>query len=221
MTRLLILVEGQSEEIFAKQTLTPYLAERDVYLERPIVLWTKRIFSGGGHRGGALSWSQIQKNLLPLLKDSDAWVTTLLDFYGLPNDVPGYKVAYTLERPRNRVIELQKNLFDEFNHPRFIPFFALHELEAWIFCDPETVSIHFDQASLAVDMQEAVVQAGGPELINHGKATHPKARLKSMVPEYKETSDGSTLLRKIGIPTIRASCPHFSAWLSQLEALAK
>ena len=26
MTRLLILVEGQSEEIFVKQTLTPYLA---------------------------------------------------------------------------------------------------------------------------------------------------------------------------------------------------
>jgi len=144
----------------------------------------------------------------------------VLDFYGLPDDVPGYKAAYALGHPCDKVIELHKNLSDELNHPKFIPFFALHELEAWIFCDPEVVATHFNHANLAADMQRAVAQAGGPELINHGKTTHPKARLKSMVPGYKETSDGSTLLGKIGIPAIRASCPHFSAWLSQLEALA-
>ena len=38
MTRLLMLVEGQSEEIFVKQTLAPFLAEKGVHVESPIVL---------------------------------------------------------------------------------------------------------------------------------------------------------------------------------------
>jgi len=52
MTRLLMLVEGQSEEIFVKQTLTPHLADHGVFVQ-PIVLWTKRLGSGGGYRGGS------------------------------------------------------------------------------------------------------------------------------------------------------------------------
>lgn len=37
MTRLLMLVEGQSEEIFVKQTLAPHLADHGVFVQ-PIVL---------------------------------------------------------------------------------------------------------------------------------------------------------------------------------------
>lgn len=32
-------------------------------------------------------------------------------------------------------------------------------------------------------------------------------------------SDGPTLTEKIGIPAIRAACPHLAAWLARLEAL--
>ena len=92
MTRLLMLVEGQSEEIFVKQTLAPHLADHGVFVQ-PIVLWTKRLGSGGGYRGGVSNWGQIQRSLLPLTYDTDAWITTLLDFYGLPEDVPGYQEA--------------------------------------------------------------------------------------------------------------------------------
>lgn len=63
MKRLLMLVEGQSEEVFVKQTLTPYLAELGVYVQSPIVLWTKRMPGVGGFRGGVSSWNQIRKNL--------------------------------------------------------------------------------------------------------------------------------------------------------------
>ena len=87
MTRLLMLVEGQSEEIFVKQTLTPHLADHGVFVQ-PIVLWTKRLGAGGGYRGGVSNWNQIKRSLLPLTFDTDAWITTLLDFYGLPEDVP-------------------------------------------------------------------------------------------------------------------------------------
>lgn len=221
MTRLLMLVEGQSEEIFVNRTLKPYLAERGVYIEGPIVLWTKRLPSGGGFRGGVSSWKKIQDSLLPLTRDGNAWVTTLLDFYGLPEDVPGYLKARGPGNPREKVTELQAKLVAEINHPRFIPFLALHEFEAWVFCAPEVVAAHFDRANLAEKVQQAIAHAGEPEFINHGETTHPKARLKAMATGYKETSDGPTLMGKIGIPAIRAACPHFAAWLDQLEALAQ
>jgi Domain of unknown function (DUF4276) len=220
MTRLLMLVEGQSEEIFVNRTLRPYLEERGVYVQPPIVLWTKRNPAGGGFRGGVSNWNQICKSLLPLLRDSNAWVTTLLDFYGLPEDAPGYANAHGAGEPSALVMALQEHISAALGHARFIPFLALHEFEAWVFCSPDAVAAHFDSAPLAGKVKQAVAGAGGPESINHGEGTHPKARLKMLVPAYKETSDGPTLLYKIGIPAIAAACPHFAHWLARLEALA-
>jgi hypothetical protein len=221
MTRLLMVVEGQSEEIFVKQTLTPYLKERGVFVQPPIVLWTKRISSGGGFRGGVSNWNQIRKNLMPLTYDTDAWVTTLLDFYGLPEDFPGYQEAHEPGDPRMHVVALQDRLAAEIGHPRLIPFFALHEFESWIFCSPDVVADHFGNTGLATKVRKAVEHAGEPELINHGKETHPKARLQGMGTGYKETSDGPTLIQKIGIPAIINACPHFASWLSRLEAIGQ
>ena len=221
MTRLLMLVEGQSEEIFVKQTLTPYLAERGVYVQPPIVLWTKRTPGGGGFRGSVSNWSQIRRNLTPLIYDTDAWVTTLLDFYGLPDDFPGYLEACGPGERRVQVAMLQEKFAAEVKHPKFIPFFAMHEFEAWLFCSPDVVAEHFGNAGLAGKIRSAVQHAGEPELINHGEKTHPKARLHGMGVGYKETSDGPTLMKKIGIPVIRDACTHFAAWLARLEALGQ
>jgi hypothetical protein len=218
MTRLLMLVEGQSEEIFVKQTLAPHLLQHGVFVQ-PIVLWTKRLASGGGYRGGVSSWNQIRRSLLPLTSDTDAWVTTLLDFYGLPEDMPGYQDALLPGNPRERVTGLETRLAAEINHQRFIPFLALHEFEAWVFCNATVLASHFDRSDLADKVTQAVAYAGEPELINHGKNTHPKARLQGMATGYKETSDGPTLMGKIGIQAIRAACPHFAEWLVRLERL--
>jgi hypothetical protein len=216
-----MLVEGQSEEIFVKRTLTPYLAQHSVFVESPIVLWTKRLPSGGGFRGGVSNWNQIRRNLLSLTRDGDAWVSTLLDFYGLPEDFPGLSEALGAGDPRGKVMALQERFAAALNHQRFIPFLALHEFEAWLFSAPNTVEEHFGKTQLADRLQTVVQQAGGPELINHGPDTHPKARLHSLAGGYKETSDGPTLLEKIGIATVRAACPHFDGWLHQLEDLGK
>jgi hypothetical protein len=91
------------------------------------------------------------------------------------------------------------------------------------------VAEHFGYAGLANTMQAAVLEAGGPEQINHGKNTHPKARLAGLVNSckesktafYKPASDGSTLMEKIGIEKVRAACPHFDSWLKKLEALGE
>jgi hypothetical protein len=219
MTRLHIVVEGQSEEIFVKQTLTPYLAECGVFVASPVVVWTKRLPMGGGFRGGVSRWNQVRNSLLPLTHDSNAWVTTLFDFYGLPDDFPGYQDVLKSGTPHDQVVALEERFSSEIADPRFIPFFALHEFEAWLFTAPNVVAEHFGDVELAKELQKVVSRAGEPELINHGKDTHPKARLQGLSIGYGEASDGPALLEKIGIPTIRNACPHFASWLSRLETL--
>jgi hypothetical protein len=218
MTRLLMLVEGQSEELFVKSTLASHLAQYGVHAQ-PIVLWTKRLSGGSGFRGGVSSWKQIRESLLPLTRDSNAWVSTLLDFYGLPEDFPGLSEAASPGNPCEKVTALQERFAVEIGHQRFIPFFALHEFEAWLFSAPDDAEAYFGKAQLAAQLQTVVRQAGTPELINHGPDTHPKARLRDLTGDYRETRDSPALLEKIGIETIRRTCPHFDSWLRRLEAL--
>ncbi|GHT92537.1 hypothetical protein FACS1894116_02890 [Betaproteobacteria bacterium] len=216
MTRLLMLVEGQSENFFVKRTLAPHLESHGVYVQSSVV-WTKRLPGGGGFRGGVSGWNQILKSLRHLTHDGNAWVSTLLDFYGLPEDFPGLREARGVGAAHDRVATLEARFKAELKYQRFIPFLALHEFEAWLFSAPETVEAHFGQATLADKLRSA----GAPELINHGVTTHPKARLRSLVSRYEETSDGPTLLEKIGIETVRKACPHFDGWLKRLEDLPR
>lgn len=125
-----MLVEGQSEEIFVNRVLAPHLAGYCVYV-RPTILYTKRIASGCGYRGGVSSWKKIFNDLRVLGHDKSAWVTTLLDFYGLPDDFPGFqKVVSEPGQAYDRVIAMQDHFAVAVNQRRFIPFLALHEFEA-------------------------------------------------------------------------------------------
>jgi hypothetical protein len=222
MIRLLVLVEGDSEELFVKNMLSPHLAHWGVFARATGVV-SKRLASGQKLTGGNL-WPNVQSSLVPLLADSAAWVTTVLDFYGLPDDFPG--VSHTrvnsFATARDRALAVEGALFDVFakGEParRFIPFVALHEFEAWYFADPQRVADHFGQPRVAELMQQANASAGGPEGINHGKDTHPSQRLESYRMRFRKTS-AVAVLQDIGLPAIRAACPHFNAWLLRLESL--
>jgi hypothetical protein len=219
MTRLLVVVEGQSEEVFVNRTLTPHLAAHGVFVAKPILIWTKRLARGGGYRGGVSGYQQIRSSLNPLLRDNAAWVTTLIDYYALPADFPGFAATSSVGAPKARVAAISQAFAEDVAHPRFLPFLALHELEAWLFSSPQSVADHFSNRGLVSRMQKMVATAGEVELIDGEPATHPKARMRKLIPTYKEVADGATILGKIGIEPIRTACPHFAQWLLQLEAL--
>lgn len=221
MTRLLILAEGQSEEIFAKRTLIPYLSDFGVFAS-VTVLRTKRIMSGGGFKGGVSSYAQIRKNVVELLGDKNAYVTTLLDYYGLPEGFPSRQETLAISGllARQKVERLQNAFAEDIAHPqRFIPFLALHEFEAWLFCKPEVVAEHFGRPTLVAGLQAILNQAGAPEDINHDPKTHPSAQIEKLIPSFKKTSDGPSLIEKTSLSVIRSACPHFDAWLTCLESL--
>ncbi|OGT87972.1 MAG: hypothetical protein A2286_09290 [Gammaproteobacteria bacterium RIFOXYA12_FULL_61_12] len=216
MTRLLILAEGDTEELFVREILAPHLAKFEVYATATGVV-SKRLASGKKITGGNL-WGNVRNSLKPLLQDSDAWVTTLLDYYGLPDDFPGVSAGDNTVAHLNT---MEQALSEAVNHPpRFIPFLVLHEFEAWYFASPNQVAAYYGQPNIARLMQEASDGVGGPEAINHGKETHPSKRLEGYGVGFRKTT-AVALLKEIGIPVIRAACPHFAAWLDRLEALAQ
>lgn len=218
MTRLLVLVEGDSEELFVRNILAPHLERFGVYARATGVV-SKRLASGMKFTGGN-RWSNVQLSLRPLLADTNAWVTTLLDFYGLPDDFPGVSNASTSPgAARDRVQTVETAISEAMGKPqRFIPFIAKHEFEAWYFASPSKVAGYFGKGDVREAMEHACQEASGPENINHGKETHPSKRLEGYGMGFRKTS-AVAVLEDIGLDTIRATCPHFNAWLAHLEKL--
>lgn len=60
--------------------------------------------------------------------------------------------------------------------------------------------------------------AGGPEEVNDGVDTAPSKRLLKAYPRYLKSAYGPRVITDVGLPTIRAACPHADSWLTELEA---
>lgn len=217
MKRLLVLVEGQTEEVFVNHVLAPHLLQHEV-VAIPTILETRHLPGRARDKGGVSSWSKTRKDILMRLADTDAVTTTILDFYGLPDDFPGGGLSRT-NSPVNDVLAVEAAMAAEFQNPRFLPFLALHEFEAWVFSSPDAVATHFGRPVLRAKLEEVAGSFTSVEHINHGPETHPSKRLETMIPEYKKRSDGPTILAAVGVPAIRVCCPHFHDWLNRLEAL--
>jgi hypothetical protein len=89
----------------------------------PIVIRTSK-----QGQGGAVSYGKIKRQIENKCKeDQSAWITTLLDFYGLPSDFPGMKTSQnnSLEKVRMILSEFKRDI-DQLN---FIPNLVLHEFE--------------------------------------------------------------------------------------------
>jgi len=217
MKRVLLLAEGPSEETFVKRILAPHLEQHNVYIT-PKILVTKKNMAGRAFKGGVTSYGKIKNDISNLLQDTNATVTTLLDYYGLPDDFPGADSSKKLPAQK-RVSYLQDHFKQDIGSQRLIPFLALHEFEAWIFCCSDTVSNHFNDASLKFSLDKIISSVMSPEEINNNPETHPSARLTKLVPRYKKTIDGPRILEKIGLSEIRKQCSHFNSWLTALENL--
>ena len=90
MKRALILVEGQTEERFVKQVLSDHLISLNLYIT-PTLLTTKVVKSGPNFKGGVTKFQKFESDLRRLLAGAGdgALVTSMLDYYRLPDDFPG------------------------------------------------------------------------------------------------------------------------------------
>lgn len=77
MRKVLVSVEGQTEETFIREVLSRHLAGYGVHLI-PVVLSTKRVKQGNKFRGGLVSYEQARGELVHLLRDSSAAAVTTM-----------------------------------------------------------------------------------------------------------------------------------------------
>ena len=222
--RLNFIVEGQTEEAFVNQILSPYLAGFEVWVQVRCVQTSRS--HNIKHRGGIDSYGKAENDINAWIKEdrnSDVRFTTMFDVYGLPTNFPGYKDAKHKSDSYERVKILEDALREDISDRRFIPHFQLHEFEALLLSDPQKLDSQFDNSTGIRRLVDMVASFDSPELINDGNNTAPSKRIIGEIPEYErmKVSAAPIVADKIGLPTLRMKCKHFGEWLCKLEALHK
>jgi hypothetical protein len=227
MARLYLFAEGQTEQTFATTVLQPHLWKFDVYLQSAVLIAhaTKK---GVVHRGGGRRYIPLKNDIRRFLaqeKADDVFFTTMIDLYALPAGFPGRDDAEKLRHtPEKRVEALEKAFAADIGDPRFVPYIQLHEYEAYLFSDPEKFRFFYDRHAQAISALKAIAEIEAtPELIDDGAHSAPSKRIVAVLPDYEGAKPviGPKVAELIGLDTIRSKCPHFAAWLSHLEQLAK
>ncbi|MDD9856417.1 MAG: DUF4276 family protein [Gammaproteobacteria bacterium] len=217
---ILILVEGQTEERFVKDVLNPELPGLWFV---PTIVVTKEVVSGPNKKGGMTSYTKFKRDLFRLLKNTDKIITTMVDYYRLPDDFPGMENRPENASPEDRVTHVEQQICLDLSKPKnFLPYLSLHEFEACLFSSstvlPKTVIATHPQEEKFRKMCEAVET---PEMMNERPNQSPSKRILSIFPEYNKVIHGSTAAKRIGLENIRRACPHFDSWLHSLKKMAK
>jgi hypothetical protein len=220
MSRVLILVEGQTEETFIRDVLAPYFLPRGIYCI-PKLATTKRVKSGPHFKGGITSYPKVKNDIDRLLGDTGAAVvTTMIDYYGFSSIAP-YKNSITGKSCFDRVASLEKLFKDNINNPKFLPYLQTHEFEALVFVSPEEILNAFIEPNKRSSLLAICNQFSSPEEINDHPETVPSRRLESLFPKYKKRWHGPLITKRIGLDNIRVKCNHFNQWIQQLEAISQ
>lgn len=215
MSRIYILVEGQTEESFINEVVSPFYARLGIYIY-PIIVATSR-----GYKGGLVSYAKVKPQIMRLCKQhTNAWVSTFFDLYALPTDFPNKdSIEYKkLNNGYDKVSYLENQLLQDINQPNFLPFLMLHEFEALLFVEPNCFSFWTEPSIIE---QLLIIQQSytTPEDINDSPHTAPSKRILALMPNYKKVVQGTIIASEIGVDAMRKSCPHFSEWLNKLENL--
>lgn len=215
MSRVYIMVEGQTEEAFIREVMLDIYSAKGIYLTA-IVIETSR-----GHKGGVPSFAKVKPQIENMCKhDKGAYVTTLFDYYAIPTDFPGYaELAGIANAPAvTKVHHLEQHMGAAIQNARFIPNLMLHEFEALLLTDVEAFAEWTDNDAVLAPLR-AVRATTAPEDINNSVHTAPSKRILSAMKGYQKTFHGPLIAHAIGLDAMRAACPHFHAWLTKLDAL--
>ncbi len=229
MARLLVHVEGQTEESFVNEVLREHLLVKGYHAVSARIVGNARLRS---HRGGIRPWPSVKRDIVKHLNEDPGCIaTTMVDYYGMPRDGiaawPGRAAANALsfnERAQSVEMALLADLFEEMGKRlapgRFVPFVLMHEFEGLLFSDCAAFSKSVGRQSLEPNFKAIREQFATPEEINDSPVTAPSKRIKNLMPEYEKPLYGVLAVMEIELTRIRAECPHFNSWLMKLESLA-
>jgi len=229
MARLLIHVEGQTEEDFVNEVLRDHLVNHGYELVSARIVGNSRLKR---RRGGIRPWPSVRKDITNHLRqDPECIATTMVDFYGLPKNGPGAWPGRALPLGRTSQLKasyvedaLLENIVGEmganFDPTRFVPFVMMHEFEGLLFSDCAAFGLAIGRPELEIKFREVRDKFATPEDINDSPITAPSKRVETIVLGYEKPLLGTLAILEIGLRTIRAQCPHFADWLDKLESIA-
>ncbi|MEB3189721.1 MAG: DUF4276 family protein [Snowella sp.] len=213
MTRLHIFCEGQTEETFVRDVLAEHFSRLEIWLNSIVIRTSKT------GKGGAVSYGKIKRQIEEKCKeDKSAWVTMLVDLYGLPSDFPG--IDTTEKDPFKKAQSILSTIQADINQPNFIPNLIVHEFEGLLFSNPQIFSNYFDMPEIDEKLVNIRQAFESPEHINDGQETAPSKRILTLCYDYEKVVHGSLIAIDIGLDQIRKECAFFDKWMKRLEDLA-
>jgi hypothetical protein len=230
-SRLLVEVEGQTEEEFVKIILRPHLLGRGYERVDARILGNAR---SRDRRGGITNWPSASRDILGHLKqDPGRIVTTMVDYYALPASEdegwPGRRQAASLMGTSKRAEAVEEALRADissrmnkgFDPTRFVPFVAMYEYEGLLFSDCPILAEVLEQPSLATQLSTIRAGFSTPEDINDSRKTAPSKRIQALMESvgqrYDKPYHGVLAFETITLSRVRSECPHFDRWLCRLE----
>ena len=225
MARLLVHVEGETEEEFVDELLAAYLLGRGFSLVTARLLGNPCPRAG---RGGIRGWEASLRDIVRHLKEDRRVFTALMvDFYGMPGDWPGRLEVARLHGDAEkasfieaRIVDaVQRELGGRFDSRRLVPLVMMHEFEALLFSDPEKLAASLYRPELAEQFVSIRNGFASPEEINDSLESAPSKRILKLYPRYEKPLGGALAAIEIGLETMRSECQHFNDWLSRLERI--
>ncbi|HLK55273.1 MAG TPA: DUF4276 family protein [Chthonomonadaceae bacterium] len=226
MTRLLIHVEGETEETFVNEILAPHLYGYGYTDISARLLGNAR---QRYRRGGIRGWTSTRDDIIRhLIEDQKCLATMMVDFYALPQTGekawPGRKAAASLPFQQKAstvesalLADIESTIGDSFDPRRFLPYVMMHEFEGLLFSDCSLFAKGIGHQDLVPHFQAVRNQFATPEEINDSPMTAPSKRIETLVPGYEKPLMGTLAVLEIGLDAIRNECPHFRDWLERME----
>src|SRR5579863_4291233 len=218
MARLLVHVEGQTEETFVNELLSGHLIAQGYYSVGA------RLVGNARQRGGIRPWPSVKRDILHhLYEDPGCIATTMVDYYGLPEAWPGRTRSRSLGSIQQKAACVQDALRDDiagemgkrFDSERFLPFVVMHEFEGLLFSDCSSFSRAIARLDLEPYLANIRADFATPEDINDSVLTAPSKRIEALLPAYQKPFLGVLAAIEIGLEGIRKECPHFNSWIQQ------
>jgi hypothetical protein len=204
--RFVLLVEGKTEDLAISQFIKRWLDPR---LSQPVKVLTRR-FEGSSQLIKDLN-EQVRREFGSPGRESEVIaVLSLLGLYGLDLSFP--KKSSALEE---RVAFAGGRLRRIAKRHKYHPFFAVHEVEAWLFSQPEIFE---------VESKSQLRFRGSPEDIND--ELPPAKRLREayrncLRRNYNKPRDGRNLFSKLDPNMAYDKCPHLKLMLDEMLRLAQ
>lgn len=225
MTRILIHVEGQTEEEFINSVLAPHLYTKGYTVVSARLIGRSRARK---KRGGTCPWESVHTEIARHLSDdTNAFATTLVDYYALPagglNGWPGRDGCDGLS-VADKAAHIQASLKQDFEDrhgtalaTRFIPFVAMYEFEGLLFSEPTLMAQGMGESDKAEQFKQIRDGFETPEHINDSPQTAPSKRINLLVPGYNKVLHGNVAALEVTLELMRQECTIFAKWVQNLE----